>query len=175
MTEYRFSYPGAEGGLFDLGVKSLKERLAKNNITDNFIFIQFEVAFLGELLPSKFIDVILKHSDRDIILVSSTNLLPLARLYLQFFSNVIGIIENHCSLSEIAQRLLDKWSLNTVPLFNCVSFTMRQALILECFYKGKSINLIAEKFKIDTKTAYFYKRYVAKKLSLKKISRLTMQ
>ncbi|WP_435956090.1 LuxR C-terminal-related transcriptional regulator [Dryocola sp. BD626] len=174
MTEYRFSYPGAEGGLFDLGVKSLKEGLGDSDLTDKYIFIQFELAFLGQLLPSKFVDVLVKFSEKDIILVSSNELLPLAQLYSQFFRNVVGVIENCCPLSEIVRRLLSKENLSTEPLLKSVTFTMRQALILECFYQGQSINMIAQKFKIDTKTAYTYKHYLTKKLSLKQISHLTM-
>lgn len=174
MMEYRLSYPGAEGGFFDLGVKALDERLPNYNLTEKFLFIQFEVPFLGELLPSKFVDILLNYSEKEIILVCSVELLPLARLYSQFFMSVVGIIENSCSLRDIELRLLSGTFFNAESLFKSVIFTMRQALILESFYQGTSIKLVAEKFKIETKTAYFYKRYIAKKLSLKNICHLTM-
>ena len=155
---------------FSAGVSAVKDRIRQAGCCIDYSFIQFESLKNLNLLSENDLQ---KHPIKNIVIVSSSMLLPLALYYQKNTDHVLAVFKDTFPVGKVIAEL----SMSAVYLNNYQSkrwcghptLTSREVALLNLFVSGYSISQLAVELSIPVKTVYSRLEYIKNKMRVRRL------
>lgn len=168
------AYPRTSA-FFSLGVEEVVSRLRSVGYEEQIIFVEFEPTNLDYILLSDFEFIVKQNKEKKTVLISSTRLLPLARLYGVMFSSRTFVFSAHDPLPYLVRKIISGHTAASVSYPNPKALSVKEAMIMENSLKGVSIYRTGRYLGLDTKTIYHWRRSAETKLGVRKLTDLILK
>lgn len=155
---------------FNTGLEALQE-LKRFRTTDlnAFHMVNLTQWSLKEVISSLWME---NPGSRKLIIISNTQLLPLAKYYKIKNNNVLSICEESESLKVLGDFCSGRDIGKRDFYYKKPHLTENEFISLRCALNGVSAREQAKKLGVSTKTAFAFRYTLAKKLQVKKLSHL---
>ena len=156
---------------FECAILHLKKTIFKYNPEEgeNYFFIYFHTLFIRFFLKRDFLSI---QKNKKIIIISTTEMQPIALVYYRSFSNVLAIVdasESVHSIIEVVRETHREKIRFMLAESNVKALTTREFTILLMILNGSDVLSIARRLNIAKKTVYTHSYSVAKKMGVRKI------